>query len=58
MNETFVTMNARLEQFLFYHRIRFLQCRKNEDMMTEWVYERTPKLEQVVKEYREIWGAK
>ena len=55
MND-FVTANFRLEQFLFAHNIRFKYQRKNDDMLTEWVYDRTPWLEEVVAEYRKIWG--
>ena len=56
--QEFKTANVRLEQFLFMHRIRFIRFRKNDDMLTEWVYEMTPYLEKVVAEFREIWGQK
>lgn len=56
MQNEFKTANYRLEQFLFAHRIRFKSWRKNEDMMTEWVYDWTPQLEHVVAEFRAIWG--
>lgn len=57
MNE-FVTANAKLEQFLYYHKVNFKRFRKNEDMLTEWVYDRTPRLEEVVAEFRQIWGSR
>lgn len=57
MKEEFRTANAKLEQFLFCHRIQFKRWRKNEDMLTEWIYDRTPQLEKVVAEFRELWKA-
>ena len=56
MKEVFVTANQKLEQFLFMHRIFFTSYRKNEDLMTEWTYERTPALDEVVNEFRRIYS--
>lgn len=53
--EEFVTANQKLEQFLFMHKIRFKSQRKNDDLLTEWVYDVTPLLEEVVAEFRRIW---
>ena len=55
----FKTMNPRLEQFLFVHRIRFQDHVKvwNDDAgryLTEWVYKKTPELMRVVEEFKEI----
>ena len=55
--EEFVTANPKLEQFLWMHRIYFQNQRKNSDMMNEWIYSRTPQLEEVVAEFRKIWIA-
>lgn len=55
MNEDFVTSNQKLEQFLWMHRIRFQTQRKNEDLMNEWIYKRTPELEEIVEEFRRIY---
>ena len=52
----FVTANYRLEQFLYLHKVSFKYQRKNADLLTEWVYEDTPRLRQVVAEFREIWN--
>ena len=46
----------KLEQFLFIHGINFLYFHKNDDMMTEWVYAKTPELEETVEEFRRIWS--
>ncbi len=54
MADTFTTVNMRLEQFLFVHDIRFISWSKTEDGLTCWTYERTPELERVVQEYKEI----
>lgn len=56
MAETFVTANVKLEQFLFIHDIKFISFHKNDDMMTEWVYAKTPELEETVEEFRRIWS--
>lgn len=53
--QEFTTANMRIEQFLFAHRIRYKRLYKNDDMMTVWVYDRTPDLERIVAEYRSIW---
>lgn len=55
MNEDFVTANQKLEQFLWMHRICFKTQRKNEDLMNEWIYQRTPELEEIVEEFRRIY---
>ena len=54
--EEFRTANARLEQFLFAHRIKFIRQQKNDDLLTEWVYKRSPELEKIIAEFREIWN--
>ena len=51
---TFKTANAKLEQFLFVHDIRFISYEKNSDGLTEWTYLITAELQRVVAEYREI----
>lgn len=56
MEEIFVTVNQKLEQFLFVHRIYFKSQRKNEDLLNEWTYDRTPQLEEVVAEFRRIYS--
>lgn len=56
MDKNFVTTNQKLEQFLFVHRIYFKSQRKNEDLLNEWTYERTPRLEEVVAEFRRIYS--
>lgn len=54
INELFQTRNRRLEQFLYIHDIRFVSCIKDHEGMTVWLYEPTPELNSVVKEWREI----
>lgn len=55
-NPVFVTMNPKLEQFLYMHKIRFISQRKREeDLLTEWTYLMTPRLKEVIAEFREIW---
>ena len=56
--QDFITANPRLEQFLYMHRIGFRCFRKNADMLTEWVYDSTPRLLEVVEEFRRIWGVR
>ena len=56
--QDFITANPRLEQFLYMHRIGFRCFRKNTDMLTEWVYDSTPRLLEVVEEFRRIWGVR
>lgn len=52
--DKFTTCSPRLEQFLWIHGIKFNTWRKNDDMLTEWEYERTPFLMEVVEEFREL----
>ena len=54
----FSTTNRKLEQFLYFHRINFRTQRKTNDLLTEWVYDNTPRLQEVVAEFLIIWGAK
>lgn len=54
----FSTTNRKLEQFLYLHRIDFRGQRKTNDLLTEWVYDNTPRLQEVVAEFLIIWGAK
>lgn len=54
-SKEFVTANEKLEQFLWMHRIRFKRQRKNINFLNEWVYDRTPQLEDVVEEFQRIW---
>lgn len=54
MGKTFETSARPLEQFLFIHDIFFREWKKSVDGMTVWVYDVTPELERVVKEYRDI----
>lgn len=55
VTDTFKTCNFKLEQFLFAHDIRFKSWRKNDDGLTEWVYDKTPELTRVVEEFRAIF---
>ena len=50
----FITDDRRLEQFLFAHVIPFERQIKNERGLTAWVYTETPRLVQVVEEYRTL----
>lgn len=53
-NPYFETSNRKLEQFLHAHLIPFLYQYKNEDFLTVWVYEKTPRLTLVLQEYRDL----
>lgn len=50
----FETSNRKLEQFLHAHLINFLYQYKNDDYLTVWVYDRTPRLTMVLNEYRDM----
>lgn len=50
----FETTNRRLEQFLHAHLIPFSHWYKNEDYLTVWVYDRTPRLLVVLEEFRQL----
>ena len=48
---TFTTNNRLLEQFLWMHKITFINQFKMDDGMNAWVYLRTPKFEYAYSEY-------
>ena len=52
---TFETMNRKLEQFLFMHGINHIGQYKSVDGLNVWIYEKTPRFDSVVAEYRSIW---
>jgi hypothetical protein len=58
MQNTFETMNRKLEQFLYLHGISHMSQYKNVDGMNVWVYNDTDNLRRVVAEFRSIWGQK
>lgn len=51
---TFDTVNRKLEQFLYVHDVFHSDIYKTEDGMTVWCYRDTPRLREVVAEYKEI----
>lgn len=53
MNGIFVTSNRKLENVLFALGVTALSWDKNEDGMTEWTYNNTEKVQQIVKWFRE-----
>lgn len=55
LNGTFETTNRKLEQFLYLHKIVACGQHKSEDAMNVWEYQRTPELERVVAEYKELY---
>lgn len=46
------TRHRKLEQFFYVHGIDYIDCRKDEDGMTVWSYERTPETERILEEFR------
>lgn len=56
-NTFFETTNRKLEQFLHAHMIHFLYQYKNDDYLTVWVYDRTPRLLIVVNEFKTMMDA-
>lgn len=53
----FETASKKLEEFIHVHHIRWVSSHRNPDGLTVWVYERTPRLDAVVEEYRQIVAA-
>ena len=54
--KVFATTNKNLEVFLYAHKIRFFHQRRLRDRMNCWYYEITPRFQEVLKEFFEIWG--
>lgn len=52
--ETYRTSSRRLEQFLYAHFIHFIAQQRNLAGNTVWIYERTPRLLDTLKEYSEL----
>lgn len=48
------TTNRKLEQFLFYHDIFFVETYRAEDGMTVWVYDDNDYLQHVICEWKEV----
>lgn len=53
MSNIFVTSNRKLENVLFALGVTSMSWDKNEDGMTEWTYNNTEKVQQIVKWFRE-----
>ena len=49
---TFTTMNRKLEQKLYQNGIRFMKQHQNEDGMTVWTYQMTPRAMEILTEFR------
>lgn len=58
MNNTnvFATTNRHLENFLHMHKIRFIDQRKTDDGLNQWIYIVTPAFNAVMAEYKEIYS--
>lgn len=50
---TFTTQNRKLEQTLWALGVHHLSWHKNDDGMTEWVYQNNEKVQQIVAWFRE-----
>ena len=53
---SYATTNRNLENFMHLHKISFTAQRKTDDFLTEWLYACTPKFQEVLTEYRELYG--
>lgn len=54
----FSTTDRHLENFLYYHRIRFSAQEKGADGLNEWYYVKTNDLRKCIAEYNQLYGAK
>ena len=53
---TFETTNHALENFLYWHKIKFQYTYRNKhDGTTVWVYQNSDRLGEIVKEFLEIY---
>ena len=55
--KTFITTNKFLENFLYFHKVRFSRQGWNDDGMTCWEYNVTPRFLEVLEEYRQLYPA-
>lgn len=55
---TFETSSRTLEEFLHVHGIRWSSSYRNAGNLTVWVFDRSPYLDLIVAEYREIMSRK
>lgn len=54
-HELFYVTNRKLEQFLYAHRIDFIGQKKSTSGRTCWVYIRTPRFDEVLAEYEQLY---
>jgi len=55
VDNTFTTMNRKLENFLYYHNLELLRTGYDEDMMvTVWTFVDTPEFRSVMQEWEDI----
>ena len=55
--KTFITTNKFLENFLYFHKVRFIRQGWNEDGMTYWEYNVSPRFLEVLEEYKQLYPA-
>ena len=54
-SETFKTTNSHLENFLFFHKIRFIRQERTADGTMQWYYRRDQRFIEVYDEYRQLY---